>query len=224
MAHSQLLLSKGFYEAFSDYDYVLIYHLDALVFSDKLTSWCRKGYDYIAPPWIKHDDAPYSGKAEFEGKIGSGGFSLRKVDSFLKVLNSRTLHRDPEDLWTAFARNKSLIHRWLNFPRRYLYRLSKFNNIRIEISRKVKIEDSFWTNRARHYYPEFTLAPIEEALDFAFECVPRHCYEQNDFRLPFGCHAWHAYDREFWTGFLLPESKIEGSEDSVSASKTSKYD
>jgi len=88
-AHSQLLLSSTFYEAFSDYDYVLIYHLDALVFSDQLTEWCNKGYDYIAPPWIKHDDAPYAGKTNFEGKIGNGGYSLRKVESFLEVINSR---------------------------------------------------------------------------------------------------------------------------------------
>jgi len=173
------------------------------VFSDKLADWCHEGYDYIAPPWIKHQDAPYAGNEEFEGKIGNGGFSLRKVESFLKVIHSKELYKDPEVRWQAFQRNKSTFHRLLNFPRKFLYRLSRFNGIRTEIERRVRIEDPFWTNRAQHYYPQFKLAPIEVALEFAFECVPRYCYEKNESRLPFGCHAWQAYDKEFWEPFLF---------------------
>jgi hypothetical protein len=40
-------------------------------------------------------------------------------------------------------------------------------------------------------------------LRFAFEAAPRQCLEMNQGRLPFGCHAWGRYDREFWTPHLL---------------------
>jgi len=174
------------------------------VFSDQLTEWCRAGYDYVAPPWVKHEDAPYAGMVEFEGKIGNGGFSLRKIESFLKVINSKKLYKDPEDRWRVFKKDRSLFRRVLNIPRKYLYRFSRFNGIQTELSRAVRIEDGFWANRARHYYPQFKLAPLEVALQFAFECVPSYCYEKNNRQLPFGCHAWDTYDRDFWKPFMLP--------------------
>ena len=42
-----------------------------------------------------------------------------------------------------------------------------------------------------------------EALEFSFELAPRYCFMMNGRRLPFGCHAWFRYDREFWEPFLL---------------------
>lgn len=204
-AHSKLLLSTLFYEAFIDYEYILVYHLDALVFSDKLTEWCRKGYDYIAPPWIKHEEAPYAGMPEFEGKIGNGGFSLRKIKSFLKVINSNNYYIDPDEYWRRFCKNRSRFKQIVNLPRKYIKRIPMYNNAKIEIEKKITIEDMFWANRGPYYYPEFKLAPIDVALKFAFECVPQYCYELNNHQLPFGCHAWEKYDKAFWEPFLLPK-------------------
>jgi hypothetical protein len=51
-AHSWLLLSPAFYDAFLDYEYILVYHLDALVFSDQLIDWCDKGYDFVGSPLL----------------------------------------------------------------------------------------------------------------------------------------------------------------------------
>lgn len=48
VAHSLMQMSPVFYEQFIDYEYILMYHLDALVFSDQLEDWCDKGFDYIA--------------------------------------------------------------------------------------------------------------------------------------------------------------------------------
>ena len=53
------------------------------------------------------------------------------------------------------------------------------------------------------YLPEFKVASLEQGLRFAFEASPRTCFEMNGGRLPFGCHAWGRYDREFWTPHLL---------------------
>lgn len=78
--YCQLVSTPFFYEAFSEYEYMLIYQLDAWVFSDELEAWCDKGYDYIgAPIFIKWF-------VERKRQVGNGGFSLRKIDSIIKYL------------------------------------------------------------------------------------------------------------------------------------------
>ncbi len=208
-AHRKLLFSEEFYERFGDYVYILIYHLDALVFSDKLLEWCRSGFDYLAPPWIPHKDAPYAGMPAYEGKVGNGGFSLRKIDGFLGVLRSRKLWRSPVARMREILRsNRSPSGKALAIAKALGLFLPAYNGIRQELDRYTAPEDHFWANRAVHYHPGFRIAPIDRALQFAFECVPRYCYEQNQNRLPFGCHAWERYDRDFWQPFLLPEKRL----------------
>ena len=201
-ANTRLMLSTHFYERFQQYEYILIYHLDALVFSDRLEEWCDKGYDYIGPPWQITEDTPW---VKTPG-VGNGGFCLRKVSSCLKVLNSTRYTIEPEHYWEKYRAAHSPVEQIINFPRKYLKRLKMFNNIDREIVKFSKNEDLFWGNRARHYYPDFKIAPIEVALQFAFEGAPRDCYEQNENALPFGCHAWPKYDRSFWEPYLLQDN------------------
>ena len=82
--YNALMLRPQFYERFLDYDYVLLYQLDAFVFSDRLEEFCRLGYDYIGAPW------PLG--LSKEGKrclcVGNGGFSLRRPRSCLEALNN----------------------------------------------------------------------------------------------------------------------------------------
>lgn len=202
-AHRELMLSPKFYKSFLEYKYILIYHLDSLVFSDQLTYWCNMNFDYIAPPWIKHKDAPYAGISAFEDKVGNGGFSLRKIESFLKVIYSSRYSIEPALYWEQNYVSKKKYVQYLNLPKKILKHLKIFNNARWEMSRYGSNEDRFWANKATHYYPEFKIAPLEIALRFGFECVPRYCFERNNHNLPFGCHAWHRYDREFWEPYLL---------------------
>lgn len=42
------------------------------------------------------------------------------------------------------------------------------------------------------------IAPVETALKFAFNLNPVECYERNDKNLPFGCHGWYKFEKEFW--------------------------
>ena len=205
-AHRDLMLSPKcyFYKAFIDYKYVLIYHLDSLVFSDQLKEWCEMDFDVIGAPWIKHKDAPYAGMLEIEGKVGNGGFSLRKIESFLKVSYSPRYCIEPAKYWEMYYAGKPKLQQYLNLPKKILKHLKVFNNAKWEMSKwNSLIEESFWANRATHYYPEFKIAPLEIALRFAFECVPRYCFEKNNYNLPFGCHAWQKYDRQFWEPYLL---------------------
>jgi hypothetical protein len=203
IAHRDLLFSREYYEAFSDYEFMLSYHLDVLVFSDELREWCDKDYDFIGPPWVKHEDAPYYGNSNYEGKVGNGGFSLKKVSSFLSLLDSKVYAMDPEDYWNSYHAHKHLPGRILNWPKKLLMSSHRFNNVAWEIKRWSRNDDLFIADRARHYFPEFKIAPVDDALRFGFECVPRYCYELTGHKLPFGCHAWERYDRDFWEQFLL---------------------
>jgi len=200
-AHIQLLLSPQFYKAFRDYKYILIYHLDSLVFSDQLMEWCKTDIDYIGPPFINCPDSP---KVNFE-RVGNGGFSLRKVESFLKTIYSPRYYLEPSEYWKRYCASKPRFLQYLNFPRKYLRSLRVFNGARWHMSKWGMSggEDYFWSDIAVKYYLEFKIAPVEMGLRFAFEVAPRLCFERNNFRLPFGCHAWHRYDRKFWEPYLL---------------------
>ena len=84
-AYSRLMLSTDFYERFSDYEYLLLYQLDAFVFSDCLAAFCAMGYDYIGAP-VKQYDANWK---DFGCFVGNGGLSLRKISSTLRVLRQK---------------------------------------------------------------------------------------------------------------------------------------
>jgi hypothetical protein len=205
--YSALLLSKKFYESFSNYRYILIYQTDALVFSDQLLDWCAKGYDYVGAPWVR---SPFTLFTEAP-RVGNGGFSLRRVAGFLKVLNSKSYYQDPNEYWTRFCAGRPKHRQLLNLPRKYLKRLAVFNSGRWEAARWTREgfthlgpnEDTFWSMRATKYCADFKIAAVEDAIKFSFEVAPRQCYEMNNRSLPFGCHGWARYDREFWEPFLL---------------------
>lgn len=80
-AYSDLLLSEEFYQRFVKYQYMLIYQLDAFVFSDRLLEFCEMGYDYIGAPMSR-----WSSWRGLRTKVGNGGLSLRKVDKCLYLI------------------------------------------------------------------------------------------------------------------------------------------
>lgn len=82
-AYNRLLLSAAFYAAFRDYDYVLIYQLDCLVFSSDLDRWCDRGWDYAGAPWFLGYQAGPDGGL---WRAGNGGLSLRRVEAFSSLL------------------------------------------------------------------------------------------------------------------------------------------
>jgi len=198
-AHTRLMLDPQFYEAFSQYRFILTYHLDALVFSDQLLQWCEMDFDFIGAPRIGTSDRPHI--------VGNGGFALRKVESMLKVLRSHEYAVDPAQYWRSISAGKPMPLRLLYLPKKYLKYLRYFNNINRDIDHcmqmPVPCEDIFLSESAAKYYPEFKFAPLDLAFRFAFDEMPRLCFEMTNHTLPFGCHAWYKQDREFWEPFLL---------------------
>lgn len=70
-------------------------------------------------------------------------------------------------------------------------------------------EDAFWG-----YYGkldrDFKRADVKTARDFSFEAYPQRMWQRNGYKMPFGCHGWHRYGKEFYssiTGTLGEEIK-----------------
>lgn len=165
--YNVLMVSAGFYKAFYEYDYILIYQLDAFVFSDKLEYFCNLGYDNIGAPWFidlvgnfKIDDKI------LKTRVGNGGFCLRKVKACYDLL---TNHPDWVESWIE----------------------------------QKKPEDVFFSVYGMVEGSNFRTAPINIAYQFSMEHFPERCVKKNGGELPFGCHAWHNMDPEFYIETFL---------------------
>jgi len=200
--YQRMVMSSGFYKTFGEYEYMLTYHLDALVFSDRLLDWCEKGYDFIGAPWVKHDDSPNKDSI-YEGKVGNSGFALKKIDTFIRLFDSDCYAYSIFDRWAHTYGNKSFFRKLIGIPSFFLGLFKRFNGIEWEVANWQRSEEVFLITRATHYLPSYRVPDVEEALKFAFEIVPKYCYELNSHKLPFGCHAWERYDEEFWEPYLL---------------------
>lgn len=199
-AHARLMLSPRFYECFTGYDYVLTYHLDALVFSDRLLEWCDLDLDFIGGPWRDRNSGDLV--------VGNGGFALRRVAGFLRLLSSRDYAADPAARWQEFCASRPAYARVLNLPRKYLLHLKLFNSVQRELRTNARMnlsDDTFLADSAPVLAPWFRIAPLKTALRFSFDNAPRQCFDANGGQLPFGCHAWFKWDRAFWEPYLLPE-------------------
>lgn len=196
-AYSKLLLSPAFYEAFADFEYILVYQTDCLVFSTDLARFCEMGYDYLGAPLFEKDGQPPR-----LSRVGNGGLSLRRVQAFLDILTSPHVP-SWDQIFTA--RMPDLYE----FPRpaRWLKKLRIIRAARRGIgwyrANYGLNEDLFWSDRARLFMPDFNIAPLDAALQFAFDAHPRACFVQSCGRLPFGAHAWARWERNFWQPHLL---------------------
>jgi hypothetical protein len=205
-AYSRLMLSKSFYESFSNYEHILIYQLDCLVFSNQLEHWCGTVFDYIGAPLFRVEGDAHSG---FSGGC-NGGLSLRKTSSFLKVLNSDRYVRERVSFLGGVFHEPFVEVRPLPWMASLKKRVQVARGVRQGVDKYTASyslnEDHFWSSRADYFHPGFRVAPPEVALTFAFESAPRFCFERNQCRLPFGCHAWAKYDHTFWEPYLIPET------------------
>ena len=189
--YNRLMLSAEFYHRFLQYEYVLIYQMDAFVFKDELLYWCDQNFDYIGPPWIKKTyhknllghafkkikqklyarfnfyDNAVPNQYQFDNKVGNGGFSLRKVKKFY-------------DLCLAM---KPVIEFYI------AQNTANYN------------EDVFWSIEVNREKRILNIADLETGLRFAFEVPPKKVSYYNKDNLPFGCHDWDKY-LDFWRPIL----------------------
>lgn len=200
-AYSKLLVSKMFYQKFKQFEYMLIYQTDCFVFKNELDFWIDKGYDYIGAPWfVGYENATNS---SFAG-VGNGGFSLRKIDSFIKVLNSFSYITEPKTLLQNFILGLNL---W-KLPKRFynlIINLTIKNNTFYLFNNYSNNEDLFWSIIVKNNFDWFRIPTENEALKFCFEVNPAYLFNLNNNNLPFGCHAWHKFDFQFWKHHIEKE-------------------
>jgi hypothetical protein len=198
--YSRLMISSTFYKSFKSYEYLLIYQLDAWVFRDDLLEWCNKEYDYIGAPWFDGCDEVKSLKEAFNG-VGNGGFSLRRTQTMLRVLNTFSyIHSyreciaflNKQDDWSYIKKYFSLIKTFTVSNNTHHW----FNNYSWQ-------EDMFWCRVVASRFSWFKRPTFEEAITFSIEKHARECYEYSEQQLPFGAHAlWHKNDAAFWDKFI----------------------
>jgi hypothetical protein len=200
-SYNRLMLSRRFYRRFRDSEFILIYQLDAFAFRDELDFWTAQNVDYVGGPWFEG----FSGSGASSATLprgGGGGFSLRRVRSFRRVLNTWRVMKGPGSLLREYVAAGTSV-RGDTILKVLLKSLGYKNNSRFWVRRSTHInEDLFWTNFAPLIRPDFRVADGRLALRFSFECQPQRQYEMNDRHLPFGCHAWARYDRDFWRPFF----------------------
>jgi len=192
-SYSKLLCSSFFYNAFAEFEYIQIVQLDCWIFQDRLNEFMDMEFDYIGAPWMKNG---FEGKPEPElWKVGNGGFSLRKVSSFLSVINQiESTKKGTSPVFTDFS--------W------GLIGALKQMGIRNNLSHYIKSppgEDIFWSI----YVPlvfgkdEFNVADTKTAAHYSFETLPRYLYESvTKGTLPMGCHNWSRNDPDFWQSHI----------------------
>jgi hypothetical protein len=200
--YNRLLKSLVFFEYFSSYSHILIYQLDAYVFKDELSYWCKKGYDFIGAPWL--DGYFDNTSTNFIG-VGNGGFSLHKTFTSIKTLKKvRAILSILERCENTYLYKRVQLLKWIT---RYIL-LNLIFNIKnqkyiLGLSLKDKIyEDKFWGRFIPVTFSDFKVADVSDALKFSFEVNPKYLYKLNNKNLPFGCHAWEKYDPDFWRPFI----------------------
>ncbi|HZY39286.1 MAG TPA: DUF5672 family protein [Mucilaginibacter sp.] len=195
--YNQLMLWEGFYEKFLNFQYILIYQLDAFVFTDRLLEWCDKGYDYIGAPWlrphqyidvfkavksklliavhtwfnIKQPNSDLPTEIQFENKVGNGGLSLRRVQKF----------------YDACRQHRASLLKYLNRTEHY------FN------------EDVWWGIELNRKSVFLKIPDYKKAIFFSFENEPERAWELTGGELPFGCHAWNLH-MDFWERHFAAEA------------------
>ncbi len=188
-AYNRFKISSWLYHRFRRYDFILTYELDAFVFRDELLDWCREGWDYIGAPWFEGWDNA-TAESPFIGG-GNSGFSLRRTEPCLRI---------------------SMAVEWVQriLPPR-IYRSAKFRKLifseycrnLLDLAGKTDFhEDDFWAVQVPRVFPNFRIAPFERAKYFSLEANARHIFRETQAGMPFGCHAWHRCDTDFWRPWI----------------------
>ena len=156
-SYCSLCRTKRFYERFSAYKFMLIYQLDAFVFSDQLLDFCNLDFDYIGAP-IPADIWKYT-----QQRVGNGGFSLRKIESMVNVLDNAD------------------------------YIAQVFNEEYGEDIDEIMLlrEDEYYAYCGQLDNINFLLADEQTAIQFSVEYDTNDIYRKLNAHIPFGCHRWN---------------------------------
>lgn len=123
--YSSLLVQKSFYEDFSSYGHLLICQTDAIVLKPTLADWLLEPYDYIGAPWpggysltLPVPDLNVPGAIKCTAFVGNGGFSLRRVESCIGLINE---FQNVSSEWSSRGHAEDLFFGFMgNLSRRFV--------------------------------------------------------------------------------------------------------
>ncbi len=196
-AYNCLMLDSRFYARFAGFEYMLLYQLDAYVFRDELQAWCRRGYDYVGPPFF----APGHFGTLRWSTVGNGGLSLRKISAFLQASGGCGALS-----WSNLLHSTPPRHPYITARRRVFYFLMLAATGRCHWIRNwftyFVDEDRFYSFALQGSPFELHVPDSREALSFAYDMDPAFCHKATAGHLPFGCHGYDKrYDR-FYSAFI----------------------
>lgn len=185
--YNRLLTSLDFYMRFNQYSHLCICQLDVLSLQDTLDYWMEQNWDYIGAPLFEGYGKHHS--YTFKTTL-NGGFSLRNVNSSLKVLRSvRFRYSKLRDL---FPMEKDIFLKLVRVLRDGL-----LFNYNIRFFRTMLNEDLFWTYVTPRAHSWFRVPPPDTAQYFAFDKHPDWLFERNGRTIPTAVHAWKRFAPEF---------------------------
>lgn len=199
LTYNRLMLSIDFYERLRMYEYLLIYQLDAWVFSDELDMWCARGYSYIGAPFFndRHELFPFA---------GNGGFSLRRIPDFINLLRGfSNMRKCNYKFCTVRLPSKTK-------PRGYLKHILHCGEMclcRVSTKWYCRLmweHEDFIFAKAFSFLGEKHIPLPHEAAHFAFERCPELLFTWTNGKLPFGCHAYKKYGQTFWNQWIHPNA------------------
>ena len=208
--YNKLCLTPAFYLRYIDYDYMLIYQLDAWVFYDSLQYWCDKNYDYIGAPHFYSQEKNVT--KEFMG-VGNGGFSLRRIKYCLQILsrNKHLPYLKPSSLMNYYEKklvyfrcHPIMVERIWIIVKVFFKSVGIKNSLGYFIcSNKINEDFIFGSWATLAWNAKVNIPSFDEATDFAFETNPSYLYNKKG-KLPFGCHAFEKWEYDsFWRKYIV---------------------
>lgn len=181
--YNKLMLNLNFYKAFLNFEYIMIYQLDALILKNDIEEWLDKEYDYIGAPW---KSITSSGICDNLTQSGNGGLSLRKVKSFVSVLRTfNTIYTFSYLLNRAISTKKPIqvlkAVLYFLFSNNFYYRLNNFD----------KNEDLFWGIIVPRKVKTFKIPNPKVAANFSIDTDVQYWLSMIQPKLPTGIHAFN---------------------------------
>ena len=187
--YNKMMLSPWFYGLWTQYEYMLVYQIDAYVFSDQIDCWTSMGYDYIGAPWMLNDNFyqnhighlitrllkripirdHHVHSAHLYHQVGNGGFSLRRISRMKEIMEC----------------NKDLIN---------------------SVNGKHEKQEDVMISIILREKENLKIPVWRLALLFSFEKAPAKCLKLTQGALPFGCHDTGGHYWESFWKYYIPQS------------------
>jgi hypothetical protein len=199
-SYSKLLISSYFYSLFDHYKWMLICQLDAYVFNNDLHSYVdRNDFFFIGAPVVNANIKDWDNQTW----VGNGGFSLRRVDEFVKVSQKLEYLKMKLNIYPSYLlMGNTFVSAIFRLTLEKIYKV-KFNKYLLRYFSGYKVnEDIFWCLWVPSFFIKFKISDINTASRFSFEVSPTEMYN-SILKMPMGCHAWEKYDPDYWAKYIL---------------------